>query len=165
LWKAIALRAKGCPSESRELLMQAASISRDVGRAFSAGRVFGALTLVVAGDVAAREVALEEGETVLREGSVSHNYFWFYRFTMDALLSVSEWGRVEGYAAALEDYTRAEPLPWTAFFIARGRALAAFGRGDRGDATMQEIRRLRDEGDRLGLKVALPALEEALSVT
>jgi hypothetical protein len=33
------------------------------------------------------------------------------------------------------------------------------------DATVQEIQRLRDEAKRLGLKVAISALEEALSLT
>ena len=65
----------------------------------------------------------------------------------------------------LKDYTREEPLAWTDFFIARGRALATFGRGKRDDATVQEIQRLRDEAKRLELKVAISALEEALSLT
>ncbi len=44
-------------------------------------------------------------------------------------------------------------------------ALAAFGRGNRDDATMQELQRLRDEAERVGLMVAISALEEALSST
>ncbi|MFQ6024415.1 MAG: tetratricopeptide repeat protein [Acidiferrobacterales bacterium] len=164
-WKAIGLGAKGRQSEARELLMQAASITREVGRAFNAGRVFGALAWVMASDAAVREAALDEGETALREGSVSHNYFWFYRFAMDALLSVNDWARVERYAAALEDYTRDEPLGWTDFYIARGRALAAFGRGKRDETTMKELQRLDDEAERVGLKVAIPALEKARSST
>ena len=145
--------------------MEAASITREVGRAFNAGRIFGALAWVMAGDAAVREAALDEGEAALREGSVSHNYFWFYRFAIDALLSANDWGRVERYAAALEEYTRDEPLEWTDFYIARGRALAAFGRGKRDDATVKEVQRLRDEADRVGLESALPALEDALSTT
>ncbi|HEX9583112.1 MAG TPA: hypothetical protein VGB36_01245, partial [Gammaproteobacteria bacterium] len=62
-----------------------------------------------------------------------------------------------------EDYTRDEPLPWTDFFIARGRALAAFGRGRRDEVTMQALRRLHDQAARTGLRVALPALASALS--
>jgi len=164
-WTAIVLGAKGRQSEARELLMEAASITREVGRAFNAGRIFGALAWVMAGDAAVREAALDEGEAALREGSVSHNYFWFYRFAIDALLSANDWGRVERYAAALEEYTRDEPLGWTDFYIARGRALAAFGRGKRDDATVKEVQRLRDEADRVGLESALPALEDALSTT
>ncbi len=84
---------------------------------------------------------------------------------MDACLGTGEWERVDRYAQVLEDYTRAEPLPWTDHFIARGRALAAFGRGNRDDATMQELQRLRDEAERVGLKLAIRALEEALAST
>ncbi len=82
---------------------------------------------------------------------------------MEACLNIGDWERVNLYAAALEDYTREEPLPMTDFFIARGRTLAAFGRGNREDPTMQELQCLRDEAERVGLKLALPALEAALS--
>ncbi len=64
---------------------------------------------------------------------------------------------------ALEDYTRSEPLPWSEFFIARGRVLAAYGRGRRDAALTAEIRRLREDGERLGLRTALPALEAVLA--
>ena len=82
---------------------------------------------------------------------------------MDACLRSSDWDEVERYAAAFEDYTRSEPLPQSDFFIAYGRALVAHGRGGRDDATMQELKRLRDEAERIGLKPALPALEEAIA--
>ena len=72
---------------------------------------------------------------------------------------MSDWDSVERYAAALENYTSAEPLPWTAFFITKGRALAKFGRGKRDDATMEELQHLLDEAERTGLKTALPAFE------
>ena len=80
---------------------------------------------------------------------------------MEACLQSGEWDEVNRYAKALEDYTCAEPLPLTDFFIARGRALAKYSRGERGDETMDEIERLRDEAKRAGIKIALPALEEA----
>ncbi len=68
-------------------------------------------------------------EQLLHDGSLGHNHFWFYRDAMDAALNDSDWDSVERYAAALENYTSAEPLPWTTFFITKGRALAKFGRG------------------------------------
>jgi hypothetical protein len=71
---------------------------------------------------------------------------------------------VDRYADALEDYTRPEPFPWTEFVISRGRALAEYGRGKRETILMEEIKRLHDEADRIGLGRALPRLEEALSV-
>jgi class 3 adenylate cyclase/tetratricopeptide (TPR) repeat protein len=163
MWKALVSQAGGRRSEARELLMQATSITREVGRTFTAGYSFGAMAWVMADEGAAREAAMDEGEAVLREGAVSHNYFWFYRFAMDALLIVEDWEGAERYAAALEDYTRDEPLPWTDFFIARGRTLAAFGRGRRDEVTMQALRRLHDQAARTGLRVALPALASALS--
>ena len=80
---------------------------------------------------AVRESALEEGEASLNEAAISHNYLWFYLFAMEALLRVKEWDRVEHYANALETYTKSEPLLLMDFFVARGRALANFGRGMR----------------------------------
>ena len=72
---------------------------------------------------------------------------------------------MERHAAALEDYTRPEPLPWAEFHIARGRALATFGRGSC-DATLPaELRHLRDEGSGLGLHYALTRIGAALAGT
>ena len=66
--------------------------------------------------------------------------------------------------AALEDFTGAEPLPSSNFFIARARALAVYGRGIRDDAVIQELRRLYDEAKRAGQMTDLPALEAALAI-
>ena len=63
---------------------------------------------------------------------------------------------------ALEDYTRPEPLSWCDFFIVRGRVLAAWGRGRRDAEALAELRRLREEAERTGFIIALPALEAAL---
>ena len=38
------------------------------------------------------------------------------------------------------------------FFVARGRALAAYARGKRDRATLQELQQLRDEAARVGFK-------------
>jgi hypothetical protein len=106
---------------------------------------------------------LTEAEELLRGDSISHNFLGFYPRAMETCLQMGEWNEVDRYAQALEDYTSAEPLPYADFFIASGRALAAFGRGNRDDGAMQEVQRLRDEAEHVGLKVAIPALEEALS--
>jgi tetratricopeptide (TPR) repeat protein len=163
IWKGMLLKHQGRQSEAYEALLEAAEITRDVGLAFNGGRVFGGLAWVMADDDAVREAALEEGRASLKEGSLSHNYFSFYRFGMEAKLRIGDWETVDDYASALEDYTRDEPLWPTDYFIARGRALANFGRGARDDATRKELQRLRDEADRISLGCALPALEEALS--
>jgi hypothetical protein len=74
-----------------------------------------------------------------------------------------DWDGAERSAAALEDFTGSEPLPFSDFYIARARALAAGG-GDRSDAAALAVKleRLREEGERLGLRVALPAIEMAI---
>src|SRR5262245_63977953 len=100
----------------------------------------------------ARQQALDEGERLLRAGAVSHNHLWFYHFAMEAALSTRSWASVDRFAAMLEDFTRAEPLPWSDFLIARGRVLAAFGRGRR-DAADRKSTRLNSS--HLGISYAV----------
>ena len=122
----------------------------------------GALALAT-DDPTVRQAALKEGEALLQAGAVSHNHLLFRRDAIDAYLGAGDWEGAERSAAALEDYTRAEPLPFSGFYIARARALAARG-GGRSDPTAlaAELERLRKEGERLGLRVALPAIERAI---
>jgi hypothetical protein len=82
---------------------------------------------------------------------------------MEACLESAEWGEVDRYADTLEALTQPEPLPWCDFFIARARALAAHGRGRRGEANMGDLLRLRTEAERVGLRIALPALDAAIA--
>ena len=110
-----------------------------------------------------RRWALEQGEQVLGRGCVFHNYFWFYRDAIEVALKTADWAGLERYASALERFTAAEPVPWTSFFIARGRALAAHGQGRHDQATLRELRRLRDEAAAAGFRSALPALERAVA--
>jgi hypothetical protein len=118
---------------------------------------------LAAEDAATRRQTRAEAEDLLREDCVSHNYLWFYRLAMDACLEEGDWDGVERYAAALEAYTRPEPSPWSDFYIARGRVLAAHGRGQRDEELTAELERLAEEARRVGLRIALPALEAALA--
>jgi hypothetical protein len=68
---------------------------------------------------------------------------------------------MERHASALEDFVRPEPLPWTDFIIARARAFAAFGKGNRDEGLEGELQRLQIEGDRLGIR--LPGVSEIIS--
>ena len=136
--------------------------SRDTGIAFAGPMALGALA-VVSEDADVRQDALAEADRLLASGCPSHNHIWFHRDAMEACLGAEDWTGVERYATALAEYTRVEPLPWCDLFIARARALAAFGQNGRDAATMAELQRVRDEINRIGLKVALPALDAALS--
>ena len=143
------------------MLHAAINISRKTGIAYNGPRILSQIALVTE-DPGERKRALDEGEAILKSGAVGHNYFWYYRDVMEIALKFEDWTAAESNAQALEDFTRAEPLPWSEFFIARGRALAAFGRGGRDAATIDALRRLRDEAKRIGWNTALPALDEAL---
>ena len=153
---------QGDRTKAVKLAEEAVSISRETGITFRGPTALGVLAIVT-DDPKRRRSALVEGERLLREGCVGHNHLWFYRDAMEACLDSGHWDDVERFAAALEDYTRVEPLPWTDFFIARGRALAVYGRGRRDAGTITELQRLRDEADRVGLKLAMAALEAALT--
>ncbi|NIR59845.1 MAG: hypothetical protein GWO02_10115 [Gammaproteobacteria bacterium] len=106
---------------------------------------------------------MEEAESLLQGDCVGHNYLGFYRQAMDVCLRLERLDEVDRYATALETYTSAEPLPRPDFDVARGRALAAFGRGERGDALRLEIERLHAEAGRIGISWSVPALADALS--
>lgn len=162
LWEALAQNGLGRRAEAKQLLTQAAEITAESAHAFNTARVYGALALL-ADDPAEREEMLTAGEAVLKEGTVSHNHFWFYQFAMKSTLQTGEWDRVEHYARALEDFTRPEPLPLTDFYISFGRALAAHGRGDRDKKNLLELEHLRDLAQNLRLKPNLPMLESALA--
>jgi hypothetical protein len=77
--------------------------------------------------------ALAEGEEVLGKGAVSHNHLWFYCYAMQAALAAGEYG------------------------------VAGRGRGRRDPATLRELRRLANEARRVGVRMALPALERAIA--
>ncbi|NIR31262.1 MAG: AAA family ATPase [Gammaproteobacteria bacterium] len=146
------------------LLEQAYELAEKSGIAYTGGRLLGTLALAT-DDAQQRRWAFAEGERLLHAGAVSHNHLWFYREAIECCLQDGDGEGAKRYADALEAYTRAQPLPWADFFIARGRALAVRGRGGRDEASRGELERLRQEARRLDLYIGLPALEEALSRT
>ena len=153
---------QGNRREAAKLCRTAMKISRETGTRYCGSSILATLARAT-DDADERAKALSEGERLLNEGCVSHNYYEFYIEGMDGALERQDWTLAERYAEALETFTSIEPLPRTDFFIARGRALAAFGRGRRDDATMREIKGLREEAERVGLKLALSALDKALA--
>ncbi|MFQ5971250.1 MAG: adenylate/guanylate cyclase domain-containing protein, partial [Alphaproteobacteria bacterium] len=153
---------EGRKAEAVELIEQAYDVCRETGVTYAGPWALGALFLV-SDDPRVRELAAKEAERILSEKEcVSHNYLSFYIDAMEASFEGGDWAGVERYAAALENYTHEEPLPCCDFYIARGRALAAYGSGRRDEATARELRRLRDEAERVGFRFALPALDKAL---
>jgi tetratricopeptide (TPR) repeat protein len=161
-FRAQILWARNGPRADIDAMMdRAAEISRATSIEFFGPWVMGTLALVSADPARSRE-ALDEGERILAGTCVGHNYMAFYRLAMEFSLRVEDWDELNRFADALEAYCKEEPLPQTDFYIARGRALARYGRGERDDATMQALRRLRNEAEQVGLMSALPAIEQAL---
>ncbi len=154
--------AEGSRAEATQLLRSAMEISRETGVGYVGPAILGVLARAT-DDLDERDAAMSEGERLLDEGCVGHNYFEFYMDGIEGALEREDWEEVDRYAALLEDYTLAEPLPRTNFYIARGRALAAHGRGDRDDVTIKKLRDLRDEAARMELNSVVPAFDEVLA--
>jgi hypothetical protein len=138
------------------------AICKEVGMQFAGPMAIGALSRAVE-DATERAELLAMGEQVLKRGSVGHSHLWFYRDAIEASLAAGEAAAALRYAAALEDYTRAEPLPWADLFIARGRALAATLGGPADDALRAELARIADALRSAGLTPFLPPVEAVLS--
>jgi hypothetical protein len=104
--------------------------------------------------------ALRQGEAILSGGCASHNHFRFYRDAIEVSLREQLWDTADGYANALERYFGTERSPWSDFFIARGRALAAAGHRSPEQAVLAQ---LRDHAAGLGIRAAVAGLDEALA--
>jgi hypothetical protein len=154
--------AEGLRAEALQILHQAVEVCRKTSMPFEGPRTLGTLALAIE-DPTERRPVLAEAEEIIQAGCVGHNPLWFYTDAIEVALELADYDEAERFAAALEDYASPEPLPWTDFFAARGRVLAAIGRGKEDDAIRSELRRLQDEARRLGLILALPRLEAALS--
>jgi predicted ATPase/class 3 adenylate cyclase len=152
----------GQRQKALSVLREAYAIAAQSGLSFVGPSILGYLA-VATDDPEERARSLLEGEQLLHENSVSHNYLRFYRFAMDASLETGDWNETERYASALTEYTRIEPLPWADFIAERGRALAAYGRGNRTPATLEQLSRLRAHAHACRFTRALHALDSALS--
>lgn len=123
------------------LAREAVSLCRKYGMAFI-GPIVLARLAATSNDPAEREASLQEGEALLSRGTLSHNYIWFYRDAIEVALDNRDWDEAERCADALQEYTSQEPIPLVDFFIMRGKALAALGRGEAGEALISRIQDL-----------------------
>jgi tetratricopeptide (TPR) repeat protein len=164
---AIALRAElhrvaGRRREALDDIGQALAISRETGMTYLRASHLGVLALAT-DDAGIFESALAEGEALLGAGAVSHNHFRFRRDAIDACIDRGLWDRAAHHAAALEEYARREPSPFSIFFVARARALVGNAKGDRNPLSLAELERLRREGRKFGFLYALQPIDAALS--
>ena len=128
----------GRRAEAAEMLREALAMCREAGMQFCGPKVMSALSRVV-DDPAERVTLLAEGLDLLGRGSIGHNHLWFFRDAAEAHLSAGDAEGVLRYVAGLEDYGRAEPLPWSDLFVARGRTLAVILRDGVDDRVRDEL--------------------------
>lgn len=144
--------ARDARDDARRLARDGVELLRssEAGMSFGGPIALGILALA-SDDPDERRAALMEAEALLATGSTGHNYLNFYEDAIEVCLQMHDWHEAERYAGALEEYTLAEPLPRCRFAIARGRALAAWGRGSHDAETLANLRKLRAEAERIGL--------------
>ena len=152
----------GDRARAREILEECLAISRDTGLSFIGPWILGAIAWA-SDDPEHRRQALVEGQSILDQGCVGHNYYWFYRDAMEVTLGVGQWDKVETYVPALEAYTSVEKPPWAKLFIAHGRALARYDQHGPEQQTVAEITRIRHWAAKLGGETTLPLLDAALA--
>ena len=158
-----ALAVQGRRDEAVGEIEAAIALAREAGMAFMGPSCLAILAFLTE-DSRRAAAALAEGEALLLQGAVSHNYLDFYQYAIEASLRRGQWDEAERYAAAMAVYWAPEPLARCDFAVARGRALAAVGRRNHEQTTIRELRRLRAEATRIGCLTALSAIDDALAL-
>jgi len=158
----LALFGAGDRESGRSLLEESVVLARSTAATYCGPFALGALAL--ASDDATRcRTLLAEGEQLLASGCVSHNHFDLNFHGIDVCLRLGDAAGARRHAAALEAYTRDEPLPWCEAVIARGRVLARVLDGERGEEVRREIGHALGLARAMNFLVLVPALEEALA--
>lgn len=139
---------QGRREEALALLREALQISREAGIRYLGPAILGVLGRAAI-DPVERSAALEEGESLLRSGAVSHNYFFFYRNAGEVANESGEWDKLDLYAEALKRCVAPDIVPWVEFHSAKCRALARRGRGDSG--AVDDLTKLRAVAERAGM--------------
>jgi tetratricopeptide (TPR) repeat protein len=154
--------AHGLEQEAREHLDEALALARQTGMAFGGPLIWSAVGHVARSEAEAKS-ALEQAEAVLRQPCLSHCHLHFYRNAIDLSLQWGAWDEALRYAAALENYVRHEPLPWSTLLIERARALADAGAGRKSPALFHKLREVRAELQQVGMLSALPDVDRVLA--
>jgi hypothetical protein len=154
----LAMLGLGDRPHARETLAHGVRLTRDAARTYCGPWALASLALAT-DDPAQCRILLDEGERWLAEGCVSHNYFEFYRFAIEVSLRDADWDAALRYAAALEAYTAAEPLPWADLVIASSRTLARAGRSRPDKRTRAELAAALDAARSMQFNELVPRLE------
>ena len=149
------LFSTGCAAEAHERNEEGFVLAHETDMRFGGPFIY-ALKARMQDDPGERERARAEAEAFLAEGAVGHSPIGYHRIGIDDTLARGEWERMRAHAAALDAYTRDEPLPYTDFLTARGRVLATLGENPGDVAAQAELARLKAEALRLKWPIAWP---------
>jgi tetratricopeptide (TPR) repeat protein len=141
---------------ARAVLEEAVALSRIAAPTYCGPWALGALALASDDPETSRRL-LDEGAALLARGCVSHNHLEFHLLAIEVALRVGDRAAALGYAAALESYTREEPLAWASLVVARARVLAAGGRG-RAATARPDASEVLDAARRMQFELLVPAL-------
>lgn len=155
-------RIAGRQTEALADIEAALAISRETGMAFLGTFMLGILAHTT-NDRTVFDAALAEGDALLDAGAVGHNHYLFHRDAIDACLERELWDQALHHAARLEEFAALEASPLTRFVVARARLLAQVGRGMREPNAAALVQQLHEEGERLGCRYALPAIDAVLA--
>ena len=152
--------AQGQKEQAREYAALAEEIVRNVGMTFIGPTVL-AIRAQSLDDPQESRKLLREAEDILDKGCVAHNHLSVARAAINYSLAEGQWDEAERYATRLEAFISSQPVEWPEYEIARARALATWGRGDRTEANSDEIKRLHALAVKTNLQLLLPSLEVA----
>ena len=136
-------------------LAQALAWARETGMGFQGPIILG-LMMRLAPDAKTRARHAAEAEKLLAAGSISHNQFFFRRYGIDDCIARRDPKGALRHAAALEAFTRREPLPYTDFLIRRARALAAWVKSPADRKIVQAVGALQSEAASIGWTLDWP---------
>ena len=151
--------SKGQRAEALVLARMGREISEETGPGFAGPILYGLLALAE-DKREAQEAALAAGETLLTQGAVGHNHFWFRRYAIERALLLGDWKEVIRQADALLLRMSHEPLAYARVVAERGRCLARRGLGEATETDEETLRRLDATADEAGLRI--DALGKAL---
>jgi tetratricopeptide (TPR) repeat protein len=141
--------------EAHERVERALALARETGMRFCGPLILG-LNARLHDDARAREQCRAEAEALLAQGCVGHNPIGYYRYAIEDAIARGEWSRGLEHAAALEAYSRAEPLPYSDFLIARGRVLVGLASRPEDPVLHEDLARLVAEAERVRWPIAWP---------
>jgi tetratricopeptide (TPR) repeat protein len=153
---------QGDRARARNDMEQALALARQTGLGFIGAALQGRLARL-ADSAEERAAHLAEGEALLKDTGLAHNYLWFCRDAMEASLAARDWSCALHHAASLERRFHVETLPWVGLMVERARAIAAAAQTSKDAAAMTRLREVRATAVAAGNGWALAGIDQALT--